>query len=166
MNKVILSGRLTRDPEIKYTPNGKAVTRMGIAVNRRFKNAETGQADVDFFNMTAWEKTAEFCGRYLRKGSRVFVEGRIQTYNYVGQDGVKRSGVDILVENIEFGESKRADGGDSGMGNRYDVEPQTSRYDNKPSVPTTSNNNDFAGGDNFGDDDFVGEELPDHSVPF
>lgn len=115
MNKVFLSGNLTRDPEIRYTQSGKAMARMGIAVRRAFrsKNADDSQPDADFFNLTAWEKTAEFCSRYLTKGSRVFVEGRMQTYNYEGQDGVKRSGVDIYVDNIEFGESKRS-AGDSG----------------------------------------------------
>lgn len=157
MNRVILSGNLTRDPEVKYTQNGKAMAKTGIAVSRRFKNAETGQADVDFFNLTAWEKTAEFCGRYLKKGSHVLVEGRIQTYNYVGQDGVKRSGVDIQVENIEFGGSKRAEG---------NSEPQSGRYDNKPAAPAPTGGSDFAGGDDFGDDGFVGEEIPDNRVPF
>ena len=145
MNKVFLTGNLTRDPEVKYTPNGKAVSRMGIAVARRFKNAETGQADVDFFNLTAWDKTAEFCVRYLRKGSRVLIEGRLQTYNYTGQDGNKRSGVDILVENIEFAGAKR-DGGDSGE-----------RYTPKPSA--APGNDDF-------DDDFSGEEISDEKLPF
>lgn len=148
MNKVFLSGNLTRDPEVKYTPAGKAMAKMGIAVSRRSKNAETGQYDVDFFNLTAWEKTAEFCGRYFRKGSRVLIEGRIQTYNYVGQDGVKRSGVDIQIENIEFADSKRAD----------DV--PASRTDNNTNTrPAPPVNDGF-------DDDFVGDEISDDSVPF
>lgn len=145
MNKVFLTGNLTRDPEVKYTPNGKAVSRMGIAVARRFKNAETGQADVDFFNLTAWDKTAEFCVRYLRKGSRVLIEGRLQTYSYTGQDGVKRSGVDIQVENIEFAGANKRDG-DSGE-----------KYTPKPS--STPSNADF-------DDDFTGEEISDEKLPF
>ncbi|MBQ9486428.1 MAG: single-stranded DNA-binding protein [Selenomonadaceae bacterium] len=146
MNKVFLTGNLTKDPEVKYTPSGKAVSRMGIAVSRRFKNAETGQSDVDFFNLTAWEKTAEFCGRYLRKGSRVLIEGRLQTYTYTAQDGSKRSGVDITVENIEFAGAKR-DGGDTGE-----------RYTPKPSA-SPSNAVNF-------DDDFSGEEISDDRVPF
>ena len=144
MNKVFLSGNLTRDPEVKYTPSGKAMARTGIAVSRRSKNAETGQYDVDFFNLTAWEKTAEFCGRYLRKGSRVLVEGRIQTYNYTGQDGVKRSGVDIQVENIEFGSSKRDDA------------PTVRNETTQPAPPSN---------DGF-EDDFASEEISDDSVPF
>lgn len=144
MNKVFLSGNLTRDPEVKYTPNGKAVSKFGIAINRRYKSAESGQPDVDFFNLTAWDKTAEFCGRYLRKGSRVLVEGRLQTYSYQTQDGTKRSGVDIQIENIEFASSKRE--GDSGE-----------RFTPKPS--STPSNADF-------DEDFTGEEISDERLPF
>lgn len=98
MNKIFISGNLTRDPEVRYTQSGKAVAKMGIAVNRPFSK----EKEVDFFNLTAWEKTAEFCGKYLAKGSRVLVEGRLQTYSYEGKDGVKRSGVDIWIDNIEF----------------------------------------------------------------
>ena len=145
MNKVFLTGNLTRDPEVKYTPNGKAVSKLGIAVNRRSKNAETGQFDVDFFNLTAWEKTAEFCGRYLRKGSRVLVEGSLRTYSYTTQDGSKRSGVDIWIDNIEFaGSSKR----DSDSGEKYTSKPSSD-----------SGNADF-------DEDFSGEEISDDRVPF
>lgn len=164
MNKVFLSGNLTRDPEMKYTQNGKAMARMGIAVNRRVKNAETGQYDVDFFNLTAWEKTAEFCGRYLKKGSRVLVEGRIQTYNYTGQDGVNRSGVDIQVENIEFGSTKRDDS-NYNSGNRYNSDSQN-RYDNRSAMSAPASETDFAGGDDFGDADFAGNDIPDNRVPF
>jgi len=146
MNKVFLTGNLTRDPEVKYTPSGKAMSRMGIAVQRRFKNSETGQSDVDFFNLTAWEKTAEFCGRYLKKGSRVLVEGRLQTYSYAMQDGSKRSGVDIQVENIEFANSGKREGESSGE-----------KFTPKPSSPPS--NVDF-------DDDFSGEEISDERLPF
>ena len=102
MNKIFISGNLTQDPEIRYTQSGKAVAKMGIAVNRPFSK----EKEVDFFNLTAWEKTAEFCGKYLTKGSRVLVEGRLQTYSYEGKDGVKRSGVEIWIDNIEFAGSK------------------------------------------------------------
>lgn len=104
MNKVILSGNLTRDPEVRYTQNGKAYARMGLAVNRPYSKDA-----VDFFNLLAWDKTAEFCGKYLKKGSRVFVEGRLQTSKYKDKDGTERTAVDITVDNIEFGDSKRQD---------------------------------------------------------
>ena len=149
MNKVFLSGNLTRDPEMRYSPSGKAIAKMGIAVQRRTKNAETGQYDVDFFNLTAWEKTAEFCGRYLKKGSRVLLEGRIQTYNYTGQDGIKRSGVDIQIDNIEFAGAKRTDD----AGNQFE----------QPARPAQNS----APMDDHGfDDEFAGEDIPDDNVPF
>ena len=143
MNKVFLSGNLTRDPEVKRTVNGRAYSRMGIAINRRYKNPSTGQYqdEVSFFNLVAWEKTAEFCGRYLRKGSRVLVEGRLQTYSYEGRDGVKRSGVDIVVDNIEFAGAKRTDNGQRG------------------------DNDNYGGGYQGGNDD-LGVPVPDDSVPF
>ena len=85
MNKVFLSGNLTRDAEVRYSQSGKAFARMGIAVNRPFSKEKV----TDFFNMTAFGKTAEFCGRYMTKGARVLVEGSIQTDNYDSKDGNK-----------------------------------------------------------------------------
>ena len=111
MNKIFLSGNLTRDPEVRYTQSGKAYAKMGIAINRRYKEKES----VDFFNLVAWEKTAEFCGRYLTKGSRVLVEGQLRTSNYENKDGVKVNSVEIWIDNIEFAGSKRQDDG----GNNY-----------------------------------------------
>ena len=105
MNKVILTGNLTRDPEVRYTQSGKAVARLGIAVTRTFNKDQT-----DFFSMTAWDKQAEFCGRYLKKGSRVLVEGRVENNNYE-KDGVKHYSDQIVVERIEFGDSKKSGGG-------------------------------------------------------
>ena len=145
MNKVFLSGNLTRDPEVRYTQTGKAVARMGIAVRRLYSKENA----VDFFNMTAWDKTAEFCQRYLTKGSRVMVEGRIQTYSYEGKDGTTKSGVDIQVENIEFGSSKRDGDGNS---------------ESRPSYGNNSPSRQNSGGSI--EDDFVGEDIPDDDVPF
>ena len=118
MNKIFISGNLTRDPEVRYTQSGKAVARMGIAVKRIFSK----ENEVDFFNLVAWEKTAEFCGKYLTKGSRVLVEGRLQTYSYEGKDGVKRSGVEIWIDNIEFAGSKSDKKSDESRG-EFDGEP-------------------------------------------
>lgn len=123
MNKVFLSGNLTKDPEVRYTQSGMAYARMGIAVNRQYssKNNTDGQPTVDFFNLTSWGKTAEFCGRYLKKGSSVIVEGRIQNDNYEDKNGVKHYSVNINVDNIEFAGRKGSDGGDNSGngGNNY-----------------------------------------------
>jgi single-strand DNA-binding protein len=117
MNKVFLSGNLTRDPEVRYTQSGMAYAKMGIAVARPYtsKNSE-GQTTTDFFNLTSWGKQAEFCGRYLKKGGRVLVEGRIQNDNYEDKNGVKHYGVSIMVDNIEFADSKRRAGDNTSSG--------------------------------------------------
>src|SRR5689334_22871578 len=100
LNRVVLIGRLTRDPEMKYTPAGVAVAQLGIAVQRFTKN-ETGDYDVDFFNVVAWRRTAEFASNYLTKGRLISVDGRLQTRSWVAQDGSKRSVVEIVADNIE-----------------------------------------------------------------
>ena len=111
MNKVILMGRLTRDPEVRYSQgaNQTAVARFSVAVDRRFKRE--GEPDADFFNCTCFGKQAEFVERYLRKGVKVVLTGRVQNDNYTNKDGQMVYSVRIMVEEIEFAESKRAQGG-------------------------------------------------------
>ena len=117
MNKVFLSGRLTRDPETKYSQSNTAFARVGIAVDRPFsKNKE-----VDFFNLVAFGKTAEFLGKYFSKGSKLLVEGRLQTSKYKDKDGNERTGTDVIVDNVEFADSKKKEQGNGG-GN-YDYDP-------------------------------------------
>ena len=113
MNKVILMGNLTRDPEIRYTQgeNSLAIARFSLAVNRRI--ARQGETDVDFFNCTAFGKTAEFVERYFKQGSRMTLCGRIQNDNYTNKDGQKVYSVQIMTEEIEFAESKAAAGNNS-----------------------------------------------------
>ena len=120
MNKIILTGNLTRDFE--YNSNSSiSWAKSAIAVNRPFsKNNE-----VDFFNIVAFGKTADFCKKYLGKGRRVFVEGRLQTSEYTGKDGVKRMGFEVMVDNIEFGDNKGkpANTSDNSSSNsNYDVD--------------------------------------------
>lgn len=100
LNRVVLIGRLTRDPEMKYTPAGVAVAQMGIAVQRFTKN-ETGDYDVDFFDVVAWRRTAEFAANYLKKGRLVSVDGRLQTRSWVAQDGTKRRAFEIVADNLD-----------------------------------------------------------------
>lgn len=101
----MLSGNIARDPEVRYTNSGKTYARTSIAVNRRTKKTD-GSYETDFFDLAAWDKTAEFMGKYLKKGSRVLVEGRIENDNYE-KNGVKHYGNRIIVDNIEFGSSKK-----------------------------------------------------------
>lgn len=111
MNKVILVGRFTRDPEIRYSTGESATVtaRFSLAVNRRFKNAE-GNYDADFINCVAFGKTAEFIEKYFKKGMAIGVTGRIQTGSYTNKDGQKVYATDVVVEETEFVESKGGNG--------------------------------------------------------
>ena len=104
MNSVQLIGRLTRDPEIRYTDGGASIARFGLAVERRFKQ-ENG-ADADFINIVAFGKTAEFIEKYFHKGMKIALNGRIQTGSYTDKDGKKVYTTDVVAENVEFCESK------------------------------------------------------------
>lgn len=112
MNKVILMGRLTRDPEVRYSTgdSSMAIARFSIAVDRRFRRGGDG-AEADFFNCTAFGKQGEFVEKYLKKGTKVLLSGRIQNDNYTNRDGQKVQSVQIIAEEIEFAESKNASGG-------------------------------------------------------
>lgn len=119
MNKVILIGRLTRDPEIRYSTgaNATAVASFSIAVDRRFKR--DGEPDADFFNCTAFGKQAEFVERYLKKGIKLVVVGRVQNDHYTNKEGQKMYNVRIMVEELEFAESKgNGEGADNRQGGR------------------------------------------------
>lgn len=114
MNKVYLIGNLTRDPEMRSTQSGIPVCNFSIAVNRRFRNAQTGQQETDFFNIVAWRQLAELCSRYLAKGRKVAVLGSIQTRTYEAQDGSKRSAFDIVADEVEFLSAPQSAGAPSG----------------------------------------------------
>ena len=105
MNSVNLVGRLSNNPQLRITTNGKQICRFSIAVTRRFKNA-TGVYEADFINCVAFNKTAELINEYIQKGDLVGVSGRIQTGSYTAQDGSKRYTTDVVVENIYFLKSK------------------------------------------------------------
>ena len=107
LNKVFLMGNLTRDPELRYTPNGTAVADIGLAVNRRRRgqDGETREETL-FVDITAWARTAEVISEYLRKGSPIFIEGRLQLDTWEAQDGSKRSKMRVVVESFEFLDSR------------------------------------------------------------
>ena len=115
MNKVILMGRLTRDPEVRYAQgeNSMAIARFSLAVDRRRQSSSDGQT-ADFINIVAFGKLGEFAEKYLHKGTKVALSGRIQTGSYTNKDGVKVYTTDIIAEDIEFAESKNSAGNDGG----------------------------------------------------
>ena len=116
MNKVILMGRLTKDIEMRQTPNGVSLVRFSIAVTRRFKNSN-GEYDADFINCVAWRKTGEFIARYFQKGSMIAIVGSIQTRSWDGNDGKKQYATEVIVDEAYFTGSKS----ESGTGGNTDL---------------------------------------------
>jgi len=104
LNKVFMMGRLTRDPELRYTPQGVPVSDLGLAVNREFTAQGSGERKKDtlFIDVTVWRKHAELCCQHLRKGSPLFIEGRLAMDSWEGQDGQKRSKIRVVAENFQF----------------------------------------------------------------
>jgi single-strand DNA-binding protein len=104
MNKIMLIGNLGRDPEMSYTPNGVAITKFSLAVRRVGGKTATGerQDDTDWFNIVAFNKTAETCNTYLRKGSKVYVEGRLTQRKYTDRNNVERTAIDVVINDMEM----------------------------------------------------------------
>lgn len=134
-NLVVLTGRLTADPELKTTPNGISVTSFSIAVNRRYRAGEETQAD--FINIVAWRQSAEFITKYFKKGSMIGIEGSIQTRKYTDKDGNNRTVFEVVANNVQFVESKR-DSAPSGA---------------EPASFSNAGSNDFADFGDASDDD-------------
>src|SRR5437762_4046090 len=115
-NKVILLGNLTRDPELRYTPQGSAVCEFALALNYQYTNKQTGQKveEVSFIEIVAWGKTGEICAEYLKKGRQVMIEGRLKQDRWEAQDGKKMSKVRVTAENVQFVGSRPAGEGGGG----------------------------------------------------
>lgn len=111
LNRVILMGCLTRDPEFRQTTSGVPVCRFSLAVNRQFANKQTGEREADFIDCDAWRNTAEFITRYFNKGSMILVEGQLRNNNYTDDNGVKHYAMRVLVDGVRFCGSKDSDGG-------------------------------------------------------
>src|SRR5579864_898651 len=117
-NKVILLGNLTRDPELRYTPQGSAVCEFALALNYQYTNKQTGQKveEVSFIDIVAWGKTGEICAEYLKKGRQVMIEGRLKQDRWEAQDGKKMSKVRVTAENVQFVRSRPAGEGGGAAG--------------------------------------------------
>ena len=157
MNKALLIGRLTRDPELRTTPTGRNVCQFSIAVSRNFTNAN-GEREADFINCVVWDKQAENLVKYQKKGNQIAVEGRIQTRNYDDKDGKKVYVTEILASNISFLDSK----GTGATGNT-----SFNNLPEPPMVDTSSNNMETVSVEKdpfeaFGDS----IEISDNDLPF
>ena len=107
LNHITIMGRLVADPELRTTPGGVTVATIRLAVDRDFKNKQTGERETDFISVVAWRQTAEFVSRYFAKGRMAVVEGRLQIRPYTDRDGNKRTAAEVVAENIYFGDSRR-----------------------------------------------------------
>lgn len=139
MNKVILIGRLTRDPELRTLTNGNATASFTLAVNRNFTNQQ-GEREADFINCVVWRKQAENVAKYCAKGSQVAIEGRIQTRNYDAQDGTKRYITEVVADNVTFLSSR-------GTGSQSFESSNNTSYTNNYNSDAVTNTNGGAGSD-------------------
>ena len=159
MNKAILIGRLTRDPELRTTPTGRNVCQFSVAVSRNFTNAN-GDREADFINCVVWDKQAENLVKYQKKGNQIAVEGRIQTRNYDDKDGKKVYVTEILASNISFLDSKGTGATGNTSFNNLPEPPMEDTSSNNSSMETVSVEKDPF--EAFGDS----IEISDNDLPF
>lgn len=122
LNHIVIMGRLTRDPELRHTQSGIAVTSFSVAVDRDYSSRDGGEKQTDFINCVAWRSTGEFVSKYFTRGSMIVVSGRLQMRSYTDKDGNNRTAAEIVADNVYFGESKRSSG--DGSYNRSYSDPQ------------------------------------------
>jgi single-strand DNA-binding protein len=171
MNRVVLVGRLTKDPELKYTPNGVPVATFTLAVNRTFTNQQ-GEREADFINCVVWRRPAENVANFLKKGSLAGVDGRIQTRNFEGQDGRRVFMTEVVAESVQFLEPRSANqnqGDRSGNAGYYGggQNDQGHSYSQNQNQRSNNNNNNFTRVD---EDPFANDGKPidisDDDLPF
>lgn len=131
LNRIIIMGRLTRDPELRHTQTGTPVASFTLAVDRDFKDRNTGEKGTDFIDVVAWRQTAEFVSRFFTKGRMAVAEGRLQIRDWTDKEGGKRRSAEVVADNIYFGDSKR-DGDGGGYSTGYH---QGGSYSSAPAAP-------------------------------
>ena len=146
LNHITIMGRLTRDPELRYTQSQTPVASFTLAVDRDFGSRDGGEKQTDFIDCVAWRSTAEFVNKYFQKGSIAVVSGRLQIRDWTDREGGKRRSAEVVVDNIYFGESRRRD---SSEGNSYDSRSSYSSYEapRSPSPAPSSPFSDLDDGD-------------------
>lgn len=134
MNKVFLIGNLTRDPELTETASGVQICRFSIAVTRNYAGSD-GERKTDFFNCVAWRGLGETVARYAHKGNKIAVSGSIELRNYEDRDGIKRTAVDIVVQDVEFLTPRQSDSGNDETGYRSGGKPALQEFDDDGDIP-------------------------------
>lgn len=168
LNRVILIGRLTKDPELRYTPAGVAVTQFTLAVDRPF-TSQGGEREADFIPVVTWRQLAETCANYLRKGRLTAVEGRIQVRNYENNEGKRVYVTEVIADNVRFLESNR-DGGGSGGSSREESSNNTSNSgsgsNNRSNYNSNNGNNNSRDNQDPFSDDGKPIDISDDDLPF
>ena len=139
LNRIILMGRLTRDPELRQTQSGASVANFSLAVDRDFKDKQTGEKTTDFIDIVAWRNTAEFVSKYFTKGRMAVVSGRLQIRNWTDKEGNKRRSAEVVADNVYFGDSKRDAAGDNGG-----YSPAPSYGYSAPAAPAAGSSHGYA----------------------
>lgn len=172
MNRVVLVGRLTKDPDLRYTPNGAAVATFTLAVNRTFTNQQ-GERETDFINCVVWRRAAENVANFLKKGSLAGVDGRIQTRNYEGQDGKRVYVTEVLAESVQFLEPRSAASSERGNENNAYGGGQRNQdfpFGQQNQRNNNNNNNNNSGYTRMDEDPFANDGQPidisDDDLPF
>lgn len=158
LNKVMLIGNLTRDPNLRYTPNGTAVCSFGIATNRTWTPTDGGekQERVEYHNIVAWSKLADICGQLLHKGDKVYVEGRLQTRDWKGEDGAERRTTEVVIDNmISLRSARGFQSEDSG-----DSYPEDSAEQTETVKPSRSAKKESAPSDQVEEVEDVADDVP------
>lgn len=167
LNRVILIGRLTKDPELRYTPAGVAVTQFTLAVDRPF-TSQGGEREADFIPVVTWRQLAETCANYLRKGRLTAVEGRIQVRNYENNEGKRVYVTEVIADNVRFLESNR-DGGGSGGSSREESSNNTNNSgggNNRSNYNSNNGNNNSRDNQDPFSDDGKPIDISDDDLPF
>lgn len=166
MNKAILIGRLTRDPELRYTSSNRAVCQFTVAIDRPFTNQSTGQREADFINVVAWDKTGENIGKYMTKGRLIAVEGRIQTRNYENNEGRKVYVTEVIASNVQFLESRNATN-NSEVNDMPEPPMEKTPYDFADNSDTNSSNEETMSTEKDPFESFGEQiEISDNDLPF
>lgn len=149
LNKIFLQGRFVADPELRHTPNGVAIASFRLAVDRDFKDRETGEKKADFINIVAWRQTGEFVSRFFTKGRMAIVDGRLQIRDYTDRDGNRRTIAEVVADNVYFGDSRKDSEGNGSSPASYGGSPYSPApsggYSAAPAVDQFSELNDDDG---------------------
>ena len=164
LNHIVLMGRLTRDPELRYTQSQIPVASFSLAVDRDFGGRDGGERQTDFIDIVAWRSTAEFVSKYFTKGSMAAVSGRLQIREWTDREGGKRTTAEVVADNVYFGESKRRDGGDTSR----PAAPSETYRPAAPSASAPAHRGSYGGYDNVPQGGSAFSELDDDDgdLPF